>query len=145
VSWRVARRKDKTGRISVFKGREAKLNRAIFQVLALKGPLTVYDVHKELRTQKGLEHTKYTNVNRRVRALERSRYLRKTGTRPTLAGFEASLYELATRGYAALVFDQINLDRFIKSAKENEIVQALAIFACAHNPFIHESSQTTYN
>jgi len=124
----VDKKKRKRGSISIFKGREAKLNHAIFHILALKGPLTIYEVCKEVKTQKGLRHTKYTNVNRRVRALDQSRYLRKTGTRRTLAGFEASLYELTSRGYAALVFNQINLDRFIKDAAENEILEALAIF-----------------
>ncbi|MBE0512648.1 hypothetical protein IBX38_06330 [Candidatus Bathyarchaeota archaeon] len=124
----MTRRKRKTGRISVFKGREAKLNRAIFQILALKGPLAIYDIYKLVKKQKLLRRKWYSVVNRRVRALQQSRYLRKTGTRPTLAGFEASLYELTTRGYAAFVFNQINLDRFIKDAEENEILQALTIF-----------------
>ena len=128
VKLRVARRKRKSGKLSVFKGREAKLNSAIFHILALKGPLTIYEVCKEARALRQLKHTKYTNVNRRVRALEQSRYLTKIGTRKTLAGFEAFLYELTARGYAALVFNQINVDRFIKDAEENEILQALAIF-----------------
>ena len=125
----MAKGKRKRAELSVFKGREAKLNHAIFQILALKSPLTIYEVCKEVKALKHLKHTRYTNVNRRVRALEQTRYLRKTGTRQTLAGFEASLYELTTRAYAALVFNQINLDRFIKDAEENEILQTLAIFA----------------
>jgi len=124
----VERSKRNARRISVFKGREAKLNFAVFHILALKGPQTIYDIHKEVRALRHLKHTRYTNVNRRVRALEQSRYLRKTGIRKTLAGFEASLYELTARGYVALVFNQINLDRFIKDADENEVLQALAIF-----------------
>ena len=48
--------KRKSGRLQVFKGREAKLNRAIFQILALKGPLIIYDIHKEVKVQKGLKH-----------------------------------------------------------------------------------------
>jgi len=120
--------KPKSGRLQIFKGREAKLNRAIFHILALKGPQTIYEICKEVKTHNGLRHTKYTNVNRRVRALEQTRYLRKTGTRPTLAGFEASLYELTTRGYAVLVFNRVNLNRFIKDAEENELLRALAIF-----------------
>ena len=72
-----------------------------------------------------------------MRALTQSRYLRKAGTRQTLAGFETSMYEITARGCVALVFDQINLDQFIKDAEENEILQGLAIFAmCAHVPKI---------
>jgi hypothetical protein len=125
----VPRRKNQSGRISVLKGREARLNKTIFHILALKGPLTIYDVYKEVKGSRHLGHTKYTNVNRRVRVLNQTRYLRKIGVRPTLAGFKASLYELTGRGYAALVFDQVNLDRFIEDAEENEILLALGTFA----------------
>jgi hypothetical protein len=31
-------------RINIFKGREARLNRAVFWILAQKAPLTVYDM-----------------------------------------------------------------------------------------------------
>ena len=84
----MARRKDKGGRLSVFKGREARLNRAIFHILALKSPLITYDIHKEIKAQKGLKHTKYTNVLRRIRALEESGHLEKAGIRKTLPGSE---------------------------------------------------------
>jgi len=49
----VAKGKRKRGRISVFKGREAKLNFAIFHILALKDPQTIYDIHKEVKAKKG--------------------------------------------------------------------------------------------
>jgi hypothetical protein len=62
----VAKGKAKSGRVSVFKGHEARLNRAIFHILALKGPQTICDIHKEVKTQRGLKHTKYINVNRRA-------------------------------------------------------------------------------
>jgi len=120
----VARRK--SGRLSVFKGREAKLNSAIFHILALKGPQTIYEVCKEVKTQKGLKHTKYTNVNRRVRALENLGYLEKTGTRKTQAGFQATLYQLATRAYLAILLNKINLDEFTQTAGEDAVIAALA-------------------
>ncbi len=71
----MARPKKNDGKLSVFKGREAKLNRVIFHALATKEPQTIYDIHKQIRTLKGLRHTKYTNVSRRVRALEEAYYL----------------------------------------------------------------------
>jgi hypothetical protein len=39
------------GRLSVFKGREARLNKAIFHILAQKGLQTIYDIHKETKVQ----------------------------------------------------------------------------------------------
>ena len=59
-------------KLSVLKGREAKLNKGIFDILALKGPLIIYDIHKEVKAQRGLKHTKSTNVLRRIKALEES-------------------------------------------------------------------------
>ena len=121
--------KPSTIKLQVFKGREARLNKATFRILALHGPLTIYEICKEIRAQKGLKYSRYTNVNRRVRALEQSKYLRKIGVRKTLAGFEASLYELTVRAYAAFVLNQINMNRFIEEAEENEILELLAAFA----------------
>jgi len=125
----VSRRKDKSGRLSVFKGRQARLNRAIFHVLALKSPLTIYEVCKEVRAQKGLKQTKYTNVNRRIRILEQSGYLERAGKRKTLAGFEAILYGLTPKTYLALLLNQINLEDFIRTADKNAITVILATLA----------------
>ena len=102
------------GRISVFKGHEARLNQAIFHTLALKGPLTIYDIHKEVKAQRGLRQTRYASVNKRVRVLEESGYIKKVGIKKTKAGFEASIYELNVKGYLAIFLNQINLDDFLK-------------------------------
>jgi chromosome segregation and condensation protein ScpB len=114
----VARRKDKTGRISVFKGREAKLNRAIFQILALKGPLTIYDIHKTVKTKSRLRHVRYASVNKRVRSLEESSFIKKTGVKKTKAGFKASTYELTARTYLAILLNSINLDELVMRVDE---------------------------
>jgi len=122
----VERGKRNSGRISVFKGREAKLNKAIFHILALKGPLIIYDIHKEVKAQKGLKHTKSTNVLRRTRVLEESGYLEKAGTRKTLPGSERALYRLSSKAYLALLLNKINLDSFIQTADEDTIIATLA-------------------
>ena len=120
------RSKRNCGRISVFKGREAKLNFAVFHVLALKGPLIIYDIHKEVKAHRGLKHTKSTNVLRRIKALEESGYLEKAGTRKTLPGFERVLYKLSYKTYLALLLNKINLDSFIQTADEDTIIATLA-------------------
>ena len=126
VRLRVARRKRKSGKLSVFKGREARLNKAIFHILALKGPLIIYDIHKEVKAKRGLKHTKSTNVLRRIRALEESGYLEKAGTRKTLPGYERVLYKLSSKTYLALLLNKINLDKFIQTADEDTIIATLA-------------------
>jgi DNA-binding MarR family transcriptional regulator len=124
----VAKGKRTHGRLSIFKGREAKLNYAIFQVLALKSPQTIYEIFKEVKAQKGLRHIKYTNVNRRVRMLEENRYIEKVGTRKTQAGFQAALYQLTLRAYLAILLYKVDLDNFIQKASEESIVAMLVAF-----------------
>jgi DNA-binding MarR family transcriptional regulator len=118
--------KPKNTKLSVFKGREARLNHTIFQTLNQRGPLTIYEIHKQIKTQRGLRHTKYTNVSRRVRALEDSGYIDKAGTRNTQAGAQATLYQLTTRAQVALFLSQISPDTFIKEADEDALVAELA-------------------
>jgi len=110
--------KGKGGRLQVFKGREAKLNRAIFQILALKGPQTIYDIHKEAKAQKGLKQTRYASVNKRVRALEELDYINKVGIKKTKAGFEASIYELSVKAYLSMILNVINLDNLLMRVDE---------------------------
>jgi DNA-binding Lrp family transcriptional regulator len=122
----VAKGKRESGRTTVFKGREARLNRAIFHVLALKGPLTIYDIHKEVKAQRGLRQTRYANVNKRVRALGESGYIKKTGIRKTKAGFQASTYDLTTKAYLAILLDSINLDKLVTQVDEDTASTILA-------------------
>jgi len=109
----VEKSKRKSGRLQVFKGREAKLNHAIFHTLALKGPQTIYDIHKQVKNQKRLRHIRYASVNKRVRTLEKSGYIKKTGAKKTRAGFQASIYELTTNAYLAILLNSINLDELL--------------------------------
>jgi hypothetical protein len=118
--------KPKNTRLSVFKGREARLNHTIFQTLTQRSPLAIYEIHKQIKTQRGMKHTKYTNVSRRVRALEESGYLDKAGIRGTQAGGQATLYQLTTRAQVAVFLSQISPDTFIKEADEDILIAELA-------------------
>jgi DNA-binding Lrp family transcriptional regulator len=109
----VAKGKRESGRLSVFKGHRARLNRTIFHILALQGPLTIYDMHKQIKLQRGLRYTRYASVNRRVRFLEESGYIKKIGIKKTKAGFPASIYELTTKVYLAILLNSINLDEIL--------------------------------
>jgi hypothetical protein len=100
----------KNTKLSVFKGREARLNHAIFQILSLKGPQTIYDVHRQVRAHRGLRYTCYASVNKRVRALEDSGYVKKACVKRTKAGFEASTYELGAKAYLAMLLNSVSLE-----------------------------------
>ena len=106
-------------RLAVFKGREARLNKAIFRILAQKGPQTIYNIHKEVKTKKGLRYIRYASVNRRVRFLGDSGYIQKIGIKRTKAGFQASVYKLATKAYLALLLNSVNLDELLKQIDES--------------------------
>ncbi|MBE0513243.1 hypothetical protein IBX38_09360 [Candidatus Bathyarchaeota archaeon] len=125
------RGKRKSGRLQVFKGREAKLNSAIFHILALKGPQTIYDIHKQVKTRRRLRHVRYATVNKRVRTLEKSGYVKKIGVKKTKAGFKASIYELTARAYLAVLLSQINMDRFLEEAEDDTVLSALAALSSA--------------
>jgi len=124
----VARRKDKSGSatLSVFKGREARLNRAIFHILALKGPLTIYDIHKEIKAQRGIRQTRYANVNKRVRDLEESGYIQRIGSKRNKAGFQSSIYDLTSKTYLALVLGSVNLDDLLMRVDNAKALEIMA-------------------
>ena len=122
----MARKKSKGTELSVFKGREARLNRAILIALARESELTIYDVTKAIKNQKGLRHTKYTNVNRRVKALESQGYIQKAGTRNILSGAKGNLYQLTTKAHVALILNQINIDTLLSQADEQALTAQLA-------------------
>jgi len=103
----------------VFKGREAKLNRAIFQTLALKGTQTIYGIHKEIKKCRGFKYTRYPSVLKRVKALEESAHLKRAQPKKTAGGFEITVYELAARGYLSIILDSVGLEEIVKRMSEN--------------------------
>ena len=113
----------------MFKGREARLNRAIFQSLALKGAQTIYDIHKHVRTFRGLRFTYYGNVNKRVRALQQLGYIKEVRVKSTKAGFEAVEYELTTRTYLALLLDSVSIEDLLNRIDEDLASEVLAAIA----------------
>lgn len=115
-------------RIAVFKGRDARLNKAIFWILAQQGPLTIYDLWRKLRAQRDFAYIPYNTVNRRVRALEEHSYIEKYGERKTKTGFAAKLYQLTSRAYLAVLLDRINLDDFMEKASEAKVLSVLTAF-----------------
>ena len=115
-------------RITVFKGRDARLNKAIFWILAQQSPLTIYDLWRRLRTQRDFAYIPYNTVNRRVRALEEHGYIEKSGERKTKTGIAAMLYQLTTRAYLAILLEGVDLDEFIEKATDSKILSALATF-----------------
>lgn len=110
--------KPKNTRLSLFKGREARLNRVIFMILDAKKLVTSYDMFLETRRIKGFRHTKYSSVDRRMKALQQQHWISRKGTRRTKPGSDSPFYELSSRGQTAIEIDKVNLNDFLKNAKE---------------------------
>jgi len=62
---------------------------------------------------RALRHVRYASVNKRVRVLEKSGYIKKTK-----AGFKASIYELTTKAYLAILLNSINLNKLVTRTDE---------------------------
>jgi hypothetical protein len=124
----VARIKHETVKLSVFKGKETKLNRAIFQVLAQKSPQTAWEIFNQLTKQKHLSDLKYWVLIRRIKKLQESDFLMKVGETKTMPGTETGQYQLTPRAELAMVLDQVNLDQFITKADYHRILTALEAF-----------------
>lgn len=104
--------------LSVFKGREAKLNRTIFQTLTAKGPQTIYDIHKHIRAVRELRNTRYASVNKRIKVLEESGYVKKAPVRKTKSGFQTTIYESTIRARLGMLLDTTRLEDLIMHVDE---------------------------
>lgn len=125
----MARKKCKGTELAVFKGREARLNRAIFQNLSLKGQQTVYDIHKNLRALKVFKRLHYGNVNKRVRALEQSGYVKAVSKQTTKAGFVSTTYELESKAYLAMLLQSVSLEQILNRIEDTSALEISAIIA----------------
>jgi hypothetical protein len=115
--------------LSVFKGREARLNRAIFWSLSVQGTQTTYELHRNVRSIKILRGTHYANVNKRVRALEQLGYVKRIGVRKTKAGFESTVFEMTSRAYLAILMDSIDFDDLLARMSEDSTNTLMITFA----------------
>ena len=122
------RRKSSFASLSVFKGREVKLNHAIFQSLAQKSPQTAWEIFTQFVKQKGMAHLRYWTIIRRMEALHEQDYVMKVGETKTMPGTETALYQLTPRAELAIELDQVDLDKFVMEAGYDRILSALEAF-----------------
>jgi predicted transcriptional regulator len=126
--------KPKNTRLSVFKGREARLNRVIFRILASRKLLTSYDMYLEIRRIKGFRHTKYPSVDRRMKALRHEHWTEEKGTRKTKPGFDSPLYQLSVRGQTALKLTEVDVNDLVRTAEEKLLLELMALLSSFHEP-----------
>ena len=125
----MAPKKCKGTELSVFKGREAKLNRAIFQVLSAQEPQAVWDIFKEVTKLRGLKGKRYAVIEVRVKSLETEGYLIKVGERDTKQGKRTSLFKMTGRAKLALALDSTDIDSLLRELDENATLTILRVIS----------------
>jgi hypothetical protein len=131
----MARKKCKGTELKVFKGRESKLNQAIFEILCLKGALTIYEVYKETINRKGLLRTRYSSINKRIKALEKTGYVKKVATRLTKAGFKANVFDVTANAYVAIFLSKRNISGIVQNASEEFSLAIISDFLLLSSEF----------
>lgn len=109
-------------RLSVFKGTKARLNRIVLRVLAQHGPLTISDLRKRIRALRDFRYTRYSVIYRRVHALQKDDFLKVVeaeGAAPS------QVYRLTPRGHLAILLDQMDLDKVLRTADRDKIAAIL--------------------
>ena len=125
----MARNESKNRELSVFKGREAKLNRAIFQTLALKGVQSTNKLYLNIKKQKEFRQKHYGNVNKRARALENQGYLKATEIPSHQGRTKAVYYELKAKAYLALMLNSVDLENLLNLTNDETATKILAAIA----------------
>lgn len=95
--------------LAVFKGREARLNLAIFETLATHDPQTTSDLQKKVSKQRNLYGTYYASLSKRIHQLEETGYVKKAKAKPE-ADSRAAAYELRPKAYLAMLLNSFTLE-----------------------------------
>jgi predicted transcriptional regulator len=123
----VPRRKRESIRLSVFRGREARLNRALIQALAVKEPQTTHQLFTKIGLIRELKGTSYSTVNKRVRSLVKAGYLKKVKVKQRAGGF-SNYYELRPKVYLAQYLASNNIYNLFEEADDQLSHTFLAAF-----------------
>ena len=70
---------------------------------------------------------RYASVNKRVRSLEKSGYVRKKGSKKTAMGIEVAIYELTEKAQLAMLLDSIGLEELFTKLDEASASAILAL------------------
>ena len=102
--------------LSVFKGVEAKLNLAIFLILALSDyPLKITELLKQLGKQRELSGVYYASLTKRLRALVKEEYLVEHKE-----ARKAATYQLTNKALLAMFLDSNKMQKVLDKASEEK-------------------------
>jgi hypothetical protein len=115
-----------SAKISIFKGRGAKLTFAIFNCLETNGDLTISEIQRHLNKQKNLEGTYYGSISKRVHCLETAGYIVESSWRQSQSGFRAKVYKLHVKAHLAIFLNQTNPETVLDNITENNAAVVLS-------------------
>jgi hypothetical protein len=112
----MTRKKCMGSELSVFMGVEAKLNFAIFLILAVSDyPLKNTELLKLLNKQKKSNDTYYGSITKRLRCLVNEEYLKENKV-----GSEAATYQLTNKALLAMLWNSNNMQEILDKASEKK-------------------------
>ena len=114
----ISRKAKKSTKLSIFEGKGADKNLAIFHILVAAGPLSIGDIQRRLNRISGLEVTYYASLNKRIHALVRDGYLieiKVTGQ----VGYKAALYEVTQKFYLAYYLNGKSREEILSKLNES--------------------------
>ncbi|MEM2081498.1 MAG: hypothetical protein QW744_04415 [Candidatus Bathyarchaeia archaeon] len=112
----MTRKKSKGTRLKVFSGREARLNRAIFEILAKESPQPLKQLYKKVSKQKGLEETYYASLIKRLHCLKEVGYIAETKQKHP----SPTIYELRTKAYLAMFLEENSMEDILEQATDTQ-------------------------
>jgi DNA-binding MarR family transcriptional regulator len=111
----MTRKKSVGTELSVFKGREAKLNLAIFITLAQLGPLTITELQKQVSKQKRLRGTYYASLTKRIGCLVKDDYIKEVQIQTNT---KAAVYQLTNKALLALFLHPNSMQEILDKSSE---------------------------
>jgi DNA-binding Lrp family transcriptional regulator len=75
-----------------------------------------------------LRWTSYSTVNKRIKALQESGFIKGIGSKSTKAGFEATLYEITSKFGLAFFLINRDIDKLISELDDNTSIEVLLLF-----------------
>lgn len=125
--------KDESFKLSIFKGREAKLNRAIINVFESEETKSTRQIYKKIIQNKELKNTNYSTVNKRIRNLEKTGFLKKTLTQKRSGGI-TNYYQLQPKALLAKFLDDHNTKDLFENIDDESAIEILNVLIKTTKP-----------
>jgi hypothetical protein len=122
----VPKSRRETVRLSILSDRGAKLNRAVIRAFGSEKSLSTRQIYHKIIQNRELRKTSYSTVNKRVRNLEQSGYLRKASTKPRPGGL-TNYYELRPKTYLAMFFDSNPIEHLLEDISDESALAILGV------------------